>query len=131
MKRFSNDDLRRLRNNLPIKCVMTKLLKMPVKNYSGVKRFLCPNCKELNTSLHPKENLGRCFCCQKNFNPIDIVMAETNQTFVQAVELLLLKEPFLMKEPPYQPFVSKEDSLEQIQIPHLLSFLPSSPCADD
>jgi hypothetical protein len=41
------------------------------------------------TACHPKTNLGRCFRCQRNFNPIDLVMVVKGFCFQEAVRFLL------------------------------------------
>ena len=51
-------------------------------------RFLCPLCREFNTAVNPRTNLGRCFRCEQNFNPIDMVMIVKGYSFLQAVEYL-------------------------------------------
>ncbi len=51
-------------------------------------RFRCPVCHGFHTATNPKTNLARCFECQINFNPIDLVMAVTAQSFVETVEFL-------------------------------------------
>jgi DNA primase len=88
MSRFSKTFLYRLRNHVPIRDVIRGLLEMPCKEVEGLHRFLCPLCREFNTSIHPRENLGRCFRCRKNFNPIDLVMAERGCGFREAVDIL-------------------------------------------
>ncbi len=89
MKRlYSKDRLRRLRNDIPITVVIGDLLKMPSKISEGYFRFLCPRCNEFNTATNPKTNLGRCFSCKTNYNPIDIVMNVKKYNFKEAVEFL-------------------------------------------
>ena len=50
-------------------------LRLPSKEIEGFFRFLCPHCGEFNTATNPRTNLTRCFRCQRNFNPIDMVIA--------------------------------------------------------
>jgi len=88
-KRYSKKMLRMLRNAIPVDLVIADLLKQPNKISEGNFRFLCPNCGEFNTAVNPKTNLGRCFSCKKNFNPIDIVMSVKTYSFTQAVEYLM------------------------------------------
>lgn len=52
-------------------------------------RFLCPVCRSLDTSIHQKVNLGRCFSCQRNFNTIDLVMVAKKWPFRKAVDWLM------------------------------------------
>jgi|APSaa5957512622_1039677.scaffolds.fasta_scaffold146252_1 hypothetical protein len=80
-------ELRRLRNDIPIRDVVYAL-KVPWKMDDQLCRFKCPNCGSLDTSLHPKENLGRCFSCQRNFNPIDLVSTHLGVGFRGAVDWL-------------------------------------------
>jgi DNA primase len=88
-QRFSNEQLRALRNEIAIRTVIGSILELPAKEVEGVFRFLCPVCNEFQTAVHPRENLGRCFRCQKNFNPIELVMAARGLDFVASVKLLL------------------------------------------
>ena len=100
-QRFTNEELTRLRNKLPVRVVIERLLNIPGKEVEGVYRFLCPHCHEFQTAIHPHENLGRCFRCQKNYNPIDLVIAVKNLNFVSAVKFLLAR---------YQPRFQTEES---------------------
>jgi len=86
--RFPPEMLKRLRNDIPINLVIKEFLKIPVKFSEGYFRFLCPICSEFVTATNPKTNLARCFRCQKNFNPIDMVMATKQITFRSAVDYL-------------------------------------------
>ena len=94
-----------LRNNIPIDFVITDVLSIPNKISEGFLRFLCPLCLEFNSATNPKTNLARCFSCKKNFNPIDLVMAEKDIPFKTAVHLLLpiLNPPPTRPEPPNHP----------------------------
>jgi DNA primase len=80
--------LRTLRNNIPIDRLITETLRLQLRQKEPLLRFRCPVCHSFHTATHPKTNLARCFDCQKNFNPIDMVMATTQCDFVDAVELL-------------------------------------------
>lgn len=80
--------LRALRNKIPIDRLITQKLKLELRRKDPLLRFQCPACHNFHTATNPKTNLGRCFDCQKNFNPIDMVMAATQCDFVDAVELL-------------------------------------------
>jgi DNA primase len=88
-QRYSKTILRKLRNDIPVDFVIADVLKQPNKISEGYFRFLCPNCGEFNTAFNPKTNLGRCFSCEKNFNPIDMVMSVKTYSFTQAVEYLM------------------------------------------
>lgn len=87
-QRFNADMLRQLRNDIPIHRLIGDVLGIPCKVREGYFRFLCPICSDFNTATNPKTNLARCFRCQRNFNPIDIVMFEKRINFVDAVEYL-------------------------------------------
>ncbi len=73
-QRFLKDELFRLRNHIPINDVIVRVLDLPSKTRDGYLRFLCPICSEFMTACNPKTNLARCFRCERNFNPIDLVM---------------------------------------------------------
>jgi DNA primase len=86
---YSKKMLRQLRNEIPIATLIGDILKMPSKISEGYFRFLCPVCKEFNTATNPKTNLARCFRCEKNYNPIDMVMTVEHLNFREAVEYLI------------------------------------------
>ena len=87
-KRYSKEFLRMLRNEIPIAILISDLLELPNKVSEGYFRFLCPICSEFNTATNQKTNLARCFRCQKNFNPIDMVMEVKRVGFLDAVQYL-------------------------------------------
>lgn len=87
-QRYSKERLRMLRNEIPISRLISDFLRIPCKVSEGYFRFLCPLCSEFNTANNPKTNLARCFRCQKNFNPIDMVMAVRSCNFRDAVDLI-------------------------------------------
>jgi len=87
-KRFDDEQLRRLRNEIPIDWLI-KYLNWPHKRRNGRFVFVCPRCDESETAIKRETNLGRCFHCKTNFNPIDFTMAARDYDFVQAVEFLL------------------------------------------
>jgi DNA primase len=86
--RISSSFLRSLRNDIPIEKLIVEGLKIPNKRSEGFLRFLCPVCGQFNTATKKEINLARCFRCQKNFNPIDMVMAELGKKFMEAVKFL-------------------------------------------
>ena len=94
-----------LRNDIPIDFIITDFLRLPCKMSEGFLRFLCPLCQDFNSATNPKTNLARCFRCEKNFNPIDLVIAEKGISFKDAVHLLLplLKPRPKRAEPPDDP----------------------------
>lgn len=87
-RRFSSAELFELRNSIPINAVIKDLLLMESKIIDGYFRFLCPVCNEFQTATKASTNLARCFCCQKNFNAIDLVMIVKNMGFVDSVFFL-------------------------------------------
>ena len=87
-KRYSKEFLRMLRNEIPIATLIADLLKMENKVSEGYFRFLCPICSGFNTATSQKTNLARCFHCELNFNPIDMVMEVNRVGFIDAVEYL-------------------------------------------
>ena len=87
-QRYSKAMLRSLRNDIPVTVLIEQFLKLPCKMSQGYFRFLCPICSEFVTATNPKTNLARCFRCEKNFNPIDLVMVVKNYPFQDAVEYL-------------------------------------------
>ena len=86
-RRYSKELLRRIRNEVDIREVV-RALALPWKISEGHCRFLCPLCSEFNTATNPRTNLGRCFRCRRNFNPIDLVMAVRTSSFLDSVEFL-------------------------------------------
>ncbi len=88
-QRYSKTVLRKLRNDIPIDHLINNILNQSNKVSEGYFRFLCPVCSEFTTAINPKTNLARCFSCQKNFNPIDMVMTVKTYSFTQAVDYLM------------------------------------------
>jgi DNA primase len=84
------DRLRALRNDVPVLAVISDL-EIPTKRRGARLTFRCPECRGFNTATHPRTNLARCFSCQRNFNPIEVVMAERGTSFLEAVDYLLLR----------------------------------------
>ena len=87
-KRFSRVELFQVRNQISINEVIEHIVHLPCKMREGYLRFVCPLCGEANTATNPKTNLARCFRCEKNFNPIDMVMLVQGIGFVEAVKNL-------------------------------------------
>lgn len=87
-RRFSADELRELRNKIPIDRLIEDVLSIPAKRSEGFLRFLCPICNEFQTAVKPATNLARCFRCQKNFNTIELTMQIKNMGFVQTATYL-------------------------------------------
>ena len=87
-RRYTPHLLRALRNDVDIDHLIADVLDWPSKTSEGQFRFLCPVCSEFNSATNPRTNLARCFRCEKNFNPIDIVMTVERVSFLEAVGLL-------------------------------------------
>lgn len=86
-RKITDAELRRLRNKIDI-TQLIRHLQIPSKRRDGYFRFLCPICGDFNTATNPRTNLGRCFRCEENYNPIDLVMKVERLSFLQAVQLL-------------------------------------------
>jgi hypothetical protein len=95
MRYFSDEFLRRLRNEIPWDLLL-KELDWPHKVRLGQLAFLCPRCREYRSAVNPRTHLGRCFWCDTNFNPIEFTMAVQDSGFVHAVRYL---EPLLDRGP--------------------------------
>ena len=74
---FSEDLLRRLRNDLPMRVTIAALGRdgPPSKMRDGRFFFLCPACGEMPVAVNPRNNLAHCFACQRNWNNIDLLLA--------------------------------------------------------
>ena len=83
------DLLRRLRNDLPMPVTIAALGREapPSKISEGYFRFVCPRCGEMRATVNPRNNLAHCFCCKKNLNNIDLLIA-LDYDFRAAVTLL-------------------------------------------
>ena len=88
MSRYFNDELLwRLRNDIRWEPLLGHL-DWPHKMREGQLAFLCPLCREYRSAVNPRTNLGRCFHCQTNFNPIDLTIAIQKCDFLDAVAFL-------------------------------------------
>ncbi len=85
---LDKDHLRQLRNRIETIPLIADVLDMIWKINDGRFRFLCPLCQGFDTAVNTKTNLARCFRCQRNFNPIDMVMTVKRYSFIQAVQFL-------------------------------------------
>lgn len=92
-RRFSSRELSFLRNRVPIDQVVKTLFGSLCQNESGKLLFACPLCAGLDTSIHATHNLVRCFSCQRNFNPIELVMHQRKIGFVDSVKWLQSRMP--------------------------------------
>lgn len=88
MSRYSQTYLQAIRNDIPMDAVITKMLRLDVRRTTGIPRFRCPICGNYHTAINPNTNLARCFDCEKNFNPIDLVMTVLGCPFMDAVRYL-------------------------------------------
>ncbi len=81
--------LRAIRNELPMNVTVVRLGRQaPVsKQFEGYFRFICLDCGEFRATVNPRNNLAHCFCCGRNFNNIDLLMA-LGYDFPSAVEVL-------------------------------------------
>ena len=132
MRHFSDTELRRLRNDVSVRWVIEALLQLPSKEVEGVYRFLCPLCHEFETGLNPRANLARCFCCEKNFNPIELVLAERRINFVASVTLLQKQERFLTQARNGQPYVSRPPEVSNpVETTSLQTLLINIACGKD
>jgi len=87
MGSYTDGFLKRLRNEIDIDQVI-HTLALETRTGTNYLRFRCPVCHGFHTATNTKTNLARCFECKINFNPIDLVMAVTAQSFVETVEYL-------------------------------------------
>ena len=85
---FSSSQLYTLRNDIDVRMLIEKTLRIPCRETEGCFRFLCPLCITVDTAINPETNLARCFRCEKNFNTIDLVMLIRQADFVQSVKFL-------------------------------------------
>ena len=107
-RRFSSQELFELRNHIPIDDLITRCLALPSKISGGFFRFLCPLCSGYQTATNPKTNLARCFSCERNFNPIDMVMICRKMNFVESVKYLkTYHEHFILNVKPSTEFSCK------------------------
>ena len=88
MHTLAGEHLRHLRNRIEMIPLIADVLELLYKNHDGRFRFMCPLCREFDTAVNTDTNLARCFRCQRNFNPIDIVMIVKRYSFMQAVRYL-------------------------------------------
>ena len=86
---ITRDSLRAIRNDLPMKVTILRLGRHgPIsKEIEGYFRFQCPHCSELRATVNPRNNLAHCFCCGKNWNNIDLLIA-LGWDFLPAVDVL-------------------------------------------
>ncbi|MFO7737257.1 MAG: CHC2 zinc finger domain-containing protein [Desulfatiglandaceae bacterium] len=125
-RRFSNEELYALRNQIPVAILIEKALGIPSRTTEGVFRFLCPLCNEFNTAVNPKTNLARCFGCQKNFNTIDLVMLVKKTNFMNTIHFLENYRTNMSTHP--EPDLVKDGSQHPQHLRDILnSIVPSEP----
>jgi DNA primase len=81
------DFLRQLRNDVDLTKVIQHL-GIPTKRRGQRLMFRCPDCGNCHAAKSSYRNLARCFHCKRNFNAIDLVMAERGYSFLEAVDYL-------------------------------------------
>jgi len=91
-KYYDKQFVRRLRNEIPIDGLIESI-GWPSKQRDGRFVFVCPACGEMESAVKRETNLGRCFNCKTNFNPIDFMIAAHRFDFVEAVEFLTPRLP--------------------------------------
>ena len=88
MVSFTKQQLFQVRNSIDIDWLINDKLQIE-RQFNRLWRFQCPICQQFNTATQKKNNLARCFSCQKNFNTIDLVIYSKKVNFVPAVQFLL------------------------------------------
>ena len=87
MRRITSEELRRLRNDVPVEVVVGEL-RIERRARGRRRDFRCPACNGFHGAIHTRQNLTRYFRCERNFNPIDLVMAVRQTSFLDAVREL-------------------------------------------
>ena len=88
MDPFTKQQLFQIRNDIDIDWLINEKLQLE-RQFKSIWRFQCPVCQQFNTATQKKNNLARCFSCQKNFNTIDLVIYSKKINFVPGVQFLL------------------------------------------
>lgn len=89
IKRFTSEQLRQVRNDVPIEALIRALGVAGVHSGEGRRfRFQCPQCLCFQTATNERTNLARCFGCSRNFNTIEITMLVNERPFVDCVKFL-------------------------------------------
>jgi len=89
METFTKQQLFQIRNEIDIDWLINDTLQLE-RQFNRIWRFQCPVCQQFNTAIQKKNNLARCFSCQKNFNTIDLVIHSKKVNFIPSVQFLLL-----------------------------------------
>jgi len=88
MNPFTKQQLFQVRNDIDIDWLINEKLHLQ-RQFKSIWRFQCPICQQYNTATQKKNNLARCFSCQKNFNTIDLIIYSKKVNFVPSVQFLL------------------------------------------
>ncbi|MEN8250720.1 MAG: CHC2 zinc finger domain-containing protein [Bacteroidota bacterium] len=88
MNPFTKQQLFQVRNEIDIDWLINEKLHLE-RQFNSIWRFQCPVCQQFNTATQKKNNLARCFSCQKNFNTIDLMIYSKKMDFVPGVQFLL------------------------------------------
>lgn len=88
MNSFTKQQLFQVRNDIDIDWLINEKLHLE-RQFKSIWRFQCPVCQQFNTATQKKNNLARCFSCQKNLNTIDLVIYSKKVNFVPSVQFLL------------------------------------------
>jgi DNA primase len=122
-RRFSSAELNFLRNRVPIERVMETLFGTCIQGSN--RRFVCPLCAGLDTSVNAGHNLARCFACRRNFNPIELVMHQLKISFVDSVKWLQSR---MLSAPQHIPATNNTGNAAPTAIGDILSrVIPSLP----
>jgi len=87
-EKLSKEQLYNLRNRIEMISVIIDILELVYKTHDGQFRFMFPICKDFDSAVNTSTNLARCFRCERNFNPIDMVMIVKHYSFIQAAKYL-------------------------------------------
>lgn len=87
MNQIPPDHLYSLRNDVDVADVIDTL-GVPTARRGSRVTFHCPDCGDPHAAMNLNRNLAYCFRCERSFNTIDLVMAQRNCTFLEAVEFL-------------------------------------------
>lgn len=79
--------LRALRNDVAVLAVIHSL-GIPTQRRGARVAFRCPACGGFHTATKALTNLARCFVCRRNFNTLELVMAERASSFLEAARFI-------------------------------------------
>ena len=84
MRTIPPEELRRLRNDVPVAAVVDEL-GLPTGKRGTRHTFRCPKCSTFHTNVIHRANVAHCFRCDRSYNPIDLVIATRGGLFLDAV----------------------------------------------